>query len=212
MYQPPHFRMQDEAEILEIIRRRPLGLLITNGAGGLMADPIPFLYFEGAPRRLVAHLARANPQIASIGEGCEALVVFQAENAYVSPGWYAAKREHGKVVPTWNYAVVHARGTLSMFEDRDRLLAAVDRLTGAHEGRLADPWSTSDAPPDYIASQLKGIIGIELAIHALEGKHKLGQNRSAADRQGIVDGLQESERPADAEIAAATRRTLEPKI
>ena len=189
MYQPPHFRMQDEAEILEIIRRRPLGLLITNGAGGLMADPIPFLYFEGQPRRLVAHLARANPQIASIGEGCEALVVFQAENAYVSPGWYAAKREHGKVVPTWNYVMVQAKGRARLHDDRQWLRTQVGMLTDQHEIGRAEPWAVRDAPEDFLAAQLRGIVGLEIEIETLEGKAKLSQNRSEADRAGVREGL-----------------------
>lgn len=189
MYQPPHFRVEDDAALHRAIRAHPLGLLITAGAGGLMANPVPFLLIEGTPLRLVAHVARANPQWREIGDGLDALVVFQGADAYVSPGWYAAKREHGKVVPTWNYVIVQARGRARIHDDRQWLRTQVGMLTDHHEEGRAEPWAVRDAPADFIAAQLKGIVGIEIEVAELAGKAKLSQNRSEADRAGVRAGL-----------------------
>ena len=189
MYQPPHFRVEDEAAIHRAIRAHPLGLLITAGAGGLMANPVPFLLIEGAPLRLVAHVARANPQWREIGAGLDALVVFQGADAYVSPSWYATKRETGKVVPTWNYVTVQARGRARIHDDRQWLRTQVGMLTDHHEESRADPWAVRDAPDDFVAAQLKGIVGIEIEVTELIGKAKLSQNRNETDRAGVRDGL-----------------------
>lgn len=213
LYIPPAFKVEDLDTLYAHIDATGLATLTTVGDDGPIVSHVPlFLDRERGPYgTLVGHLARANPQVKQSRLDVPAVAVFQGPDAYISPGWYAAKREHGRVVPTWNYAVVHARGKLTVFEDRERLKAAVDRLTSIHEARFAKPWSTSDALSDYIAAQLKGIVGIELQIEVLEGKHKLGQNRSEADRQGVIDGLSTSERQSDLEIATATRRTLAPK-
>ncbi|MBL8589302.1 MAG: FMN-binding negative transcriptional regulator [Methylobacteriaceae bacterium] len=189
MYQPPHFQVTDEAALHRAVRAHPLGLLITAGAGGLMANPVPFLLIEGSPLRLVAHVARANAQWREIGEGLDALVVFQGADAYVSPGWYAAKREHGKVVPTWNYVIVQARGRARIHDDRQWLRTQVGMLTDHHEERRAEPWAVRDAPDDFVAAQLKGIVGIEIEVSQLVGKAKLSQNRGEADRAGVREGL-----------------------
>lgn len=213
LYIPPAFKVEDLATLNAQIEATGLAMLVTVGAEGPIVSHVPlFLDRDRGPYgTLVGHLARANPQVKQSRLDIQAVAVFQGPDAYISPGWYQAKREHGKVVPTWNYKVVHARGQLTIFEDRERLKAIVDRLTGLHEARFEKPWATSDAPEDYITAQLKGIVGIELAIAALEGKHKLGQNRSEADRQGIVEGLSASERPGDTATAEATRKTLAPK-
>ncbi len=213
LYIPPAFKVEDLDTLHSQIEAGGLAMLVTVSDKGPIVSHVPlFLDRDRGPYgTLVGHLARANPQVKQSRLDVQAVAVFQGPDAYISPGWYAAKREHGKVVPTWNYKVVHARGALEIFEDRERLKAIVDRLTGLHEARFEKPWETGDAPPDYITAQLKGIVGFELRIEVLEGKHKLGQNRSAADRQGVVDGLSASERPGDAEIAEATRTTLEPK-
>lgn len=213
LYIPPAFRVEDLDALHRHIEATGLALLVTVGDEGPLISHVPlFLDREGGPYgKLVGHLARANPQLSRSRLDQPAVAVFQGPDAYVSPRWYAAKREHGKVVPTWNYVVVHARGRLALFDDRDRLRSAVDRLTAIHEARSPEPWATSDAPPEYIAAQLKGIVGVELTIEAIEGKHKLGQNRSVADRQGVIDGLSPSTRQGDLEIAAATRDTLAPK-
>jgi transcriptional regulator len=150
----------------------------------MMLDPSP------APHgTLIGHLAKANPHVRLADAGVQTLVVFQGPSGYITPSYYAAKREHGKVVPTWNYVAIHAYGTLLAFDDRDRLLEVVTRLTRLHEARRAAPWEVSDAPDDFIEGMLRGIVGISLRIDRLEGKLKLSQNRPAKDQSGVVDGL-----------------------
>jgi transcriptional regulator len=195
MYQPPHFRIADEAQCLALIRARPLGLLITQGPAGLMANPVPFMLREGAPRRLVAHLAKANPQLAEIGEGGDVLVVFQGDDAYVSPNWYETKRETHKVVPTWNYLMVQARGRARLRPEPDWLRAQIGELTDTQEQGRANPWAVSDAPDDFIAAQMKGIVGVEIELTDIVGKAKMSQNRNEADRAGVREGLAQEPDP-----------------
>lgn len=190
MYLPPHFA-EDRVDVLhEVIRASRVATLVSAGKDGLVASHVPLL-LDPAPApygTLLGHLARANPQCGA--DGAEALAMFLGPEAYVSPSWYATKRETGKVVPTWNYVAIHASGTLRFFDDPARLLALVSRLTDHHEGRRdADRWSVADAPPDYIRGQLKGIVGFELPIARLEGKWKMSQNRTAPDRAGASAGL-----------------------
>jgi transcriptional regulator len=191
MYQPPHFR-EDRIEVQHaLIRDYPLGLLISAGAGGLMANPIPFLLDSGRtnPGVLRCHLARANPQWRELTGVDECMAVFQGPQSYVTPSWYAAKRETGKVVPTWNYATVHVWGRPSVIEDAAWLRCQIDGLTALQEGRRTPPWSVSDAPDDFIAAQVKGIVGVEILISRIEGKWKVSQNRPENDRAGVVNGL-----------------------
>jgi transcriptional regulator len=157
---------------------------------------------------LEGHLARANPHHRQVSEGAEALVIFAGPDAYITPEWYAAKREHGRVVPTWNYVAVHAYGTLRFVEDESFLRRHLESLTSRHESPRAAPWAVSDAPSEYVAQQMKAIVGIELTISRLEGKWKMSQNRSGADIDGVVQGLRGSEAPSEravAEIVAARR-------
>ena len=200
MYQPPAF-VEDRPEVLHgLIRSHPLGLLITAGAGGLIANPIPFqLVVEPAGVLLRAHLSRANPQLADI-DGADCLVVFQGPQAYVSPAWYAAKQETGKVVPTWNYMIVQAHGRARRVEDATWLRAQIDALTQAQEAGTTEPWTVDDAPADFIASQIKGIVGVEIPVERIDGKWKLSQNRNLADRSGVVAGLKAA---GEDEMAAA---------
>ena len=188
MYLPPHFRIADEAESVALIRARPLGLLVTHGPAGLIANPAPFVFDEN-PRRLRTHLAKANPQLAQIGEGADALVVFQGDDAYVSPNWYATKRETHKVVPTWNYAIVQVRGRATLHPDAEWLRAQLDRVTGQMEAGRAHEWAVADAPPDFVAAQMKGVVGVEIAVGEIVGKAKMSQNRNEADRAGVREGL-----------------------
>ncbi|SDM44031.1 negative transcriptional regulator, PaiB family [Methylobacterium phyllostachyos] len=191
MYQPPHFREESRDAQHALIRAHPLGLLVTAGPGGLIANPIPFLLdVNGGYGMLRAHLARANPQaqdLAVVGEG---LVVFQGPEGYVSPSWYASKREHGRVVPTWNYAIVQVRGRPRVIEDPAWLRRQIADLTALREAPRAEPWAVSDAPESFVAAQVQALIGVEIAITHLEGKWKMSQNRSAADRTGVIAGLQ----------------------
>jgi transcriptional regulator len=191
MYQPPAFREDDLATLQAFIGEHPLGLLISAGAAGMLANPIPFLLYadEGDKGVLRCHLSRANAQWQALGDGAEALVVFQGTDGYVTPSWYPAKAEHGKVVPTWNYAIVQVRGPARVIDDAAWLHANVSALSDSHEAGRQKPWSVSDAPSDYIAAQLRGIVGVEIPIATIEGKFKFSQNRPETDRRGVAHGL-----------------------
>ncbi len=190
MYVPPAFRETDEAAIHETMRAAPLASLVTATADGLLCTPLPLLLApeEGERGVLYGHLARANPHWRAPALA-ESLAIFSGPDAYVTPSWYATKRETGKVVPTWNYVAIHAYGTAEFFDEPDRLLAVVTRLTERHEGERPAPWAVADAPADFVAAQLRGIVGLRLPIARLEGKRKMSQNRSAADRAGVAAGL-----------------------
>jgi len=164
---------------------------VTTGEGGLDATHLPLLLEPepGPLGRLVGHVARANPQWRATPAGAAALAILLGPDAYVTPSWYPSKREGGKVVPTWNYLAVHAHGLVRFFEDRARLLDVVTRLTVRHEAGRVHPWKVDDAPSDYVATLLNGIVGVELTITRLEGKWKASQNRSEADRRGVEEGL-----------------------
>jgi transcriptional regulator len=197
MYQPPHFREDDLATQHALIRAHPLGLLITAGAGGLIANALPFLLdADVSPKgTLRVHMAKANGQWRELQGGAPALVVFQGAECYITPSWYAVKRQTGKVVPTWNYAMVQVRGEAKVFEDAEWLRTQVEALTASHEGKRATPWAVSDAPETYIASQLKGIVGVEIDIAAIDGKWKVSQNRPEADIVEVVSGLSAEQDP-----------------
>ena len=195
MYLPSHFEEKRPAVLQQLMQAHPLGLLVTQGESGLQANPIPFVFDAdpaGGPGVLRAHVARANPVWREARTETESLVVFQGPQAYVSPGWYPSKAEHGKVVPTWNYIMVQARGRLRVIDDADWLRAFVSRLTDHFEAPRAAPWAVSDAPADYIATMLRAIIGIEIVLTSLTGKWKASQNRSAADRAGVAQGLRDA--------------------
>lgn len=193
MYQPPHF-VETRLDVLHaLIRTHPLGLLVSSGPEGPMANPIPFLLdADVVPHgRLRAHLARANPQWRLLADNPEApvLVVFQGAESYVTPSWYETKRETGKVVPTWNYAIVQVRGKARVIDDKQWLAGQIAELTATHEAGRAEPWHVTDAPDAFIEAQIKGIIGIEVDVTAIEGKWKVSQNRPAGDRAGVAEGL-----------------------
>ena len=193
MYQPAHFR-EDRLDVQhDLIRHRPLGLLVTAATGGLMANPIPFVLDATASERgtLRAHLSRANPQVHELASAPECLIIFQGPQDYITPSWYATKRETGKVVPTWNYATVHAWGRPRVIEDAGWVLQHLHELTQHQEQTRSTPWKVDDAPDAFIAAQLKGIVGIEIVIDRIEGKWKVSQNRSEQDRRGVLDGLRE---------------------
>jgi transcriptional regulator len=194
MYTPPAFREDDPATLARMVREARLATLVTATAEGLIATPLPLFLddTEGEHGTLYGHVARANRQWSLPPLG-EALAIFQGPDAYVSPGWYATKREHGKVVPTWNYAAVHAYGPAEFFDDRGRLRDVVTRLTDLYEMPRAEPWAVTDAPDAFIDAQLKGIVGLRLPIARIEGKVKMSQNRPAADRTGVAAGLAESD-------------------
>jgi len=193
MYLPAHFAESRPQVLRDFIAAQPLGLLVTqNRAGGIDANSVPFFLDAGddaSPGVLRAHVARANPLWKEARDDVDALVVFQGPHGYVSPAWYPSKAEHGKVVPTWNYVMVQARGRLRAVDDKAWLRAFVTRLTDHHEGGRAAPWAVTDAPAEFVEATLGAIVGIEIVLTSLVGKWKVSQNRSAADRAGVVDGL-----------------------
>jgi transcriptional regulator len=203
MYIPPAFREDDLAALHATVRQARLANLVTATAEGLLATPLPLFLVaeEGERGTLYGHVARANPQWKLAPAG-DAMALFAGPEAYVSPSWYPSKQEHGKVVPTWNYLAVQAHGPVEFFEDAERLLAVVTRLTELHEQGRAAPWAVTDAPEDFVRAQLKGIVGLRLPVARWEGKRKMSQNRSAADRAGVAAGLAASGEAADRAASA----------
>lgn len=203
MYLPKHFEQPDPAALEKLMREHPLATLVSAGPDGLTADHIP-LEFDAATRTLRGHVARANP-VWKVAAGQPVMAVFQGPQAYVSPNWYPAKAATHKVVPTWNYAVVHAHGTLQITEDAPWLHALVSRLTDHHESTQNRPWAVADAPNDYVQQMLRAIVGIELPVQRLVGKYKLHQNHPADNHAGVVKGLQQGDAEAQA-VAALMHR------
>ena len=211
MYQPPHFIETDRDTLHALIRAHPLGLMVSATAEGPVADLVPFLLDAdaGAHGRLRAHVARANPQWKLIASqpGMPVLAVFQGTDGYITPSWYETKRETGKVVPTWNYAIVQARGRAVIRDDPEWIGRQIADLTACHEGGRAEPWAVTDAPAPFIAAQMKGIVGIEIEIANLAGKWKVSQNRPAADRAGVVAGVEsQAGNPASQDMAGLVRK------
>lgn len=196
MYLPAHFAQDDPAALEQLMRQHPLAMLVHEADGGLTADHLP-LEYDAQTRTLRGHVARANP-LWQRAHDRQVLVVFRGVEAYVSPSWYPSKAETHKVVPTWNYGVVHAAGTLRAVDDAPWLHALVTRLTDHHEAPQAAPWAVADAPADYVQQMLRAIVGIEIAVTRLQGKFKLSQNRSVADRAGVAAGL--GEHPMAAQV------------
>ena len=203
MYTPRAFALDDLPELHQLIQHTRLAQLVTFGEQGLQASHLPLLLSpdEGPNGTLYGHLARANPQWKDLQDGREALLIFAGADAYVSPAFYPAKAEHGKVVPTWNYIAVHAYGKAEVFSEAERLLAVVSALTDRHEAGRAQPWKVSDAPSNYIDGMLKAIVGFALPIERLIGKRKLSQNRSPADIAGVREGLAASADVRDQTLA-----------
>jgi transcriptional regulator len=207
MYIPDHFRPSED-EVVGLLRDHGAVDLITVTARGLLATLLPMVWDQpgsrpgiGAHGALLGHVAIKNDQWHEPAIG-EAMAIVRGPDAYITPSWYAAKREHGRVVPTWNYVTIHAYGRLVVHEDPAWLEANVRRLTTSHEAGREAPWSVDDAPSEYVAGQLRAIVGLELLIDRLEAKSKLSQNRSAADIDGVIAGLEADGRP---DIAGAMR-------
>jgi transcriptional regulator len=207
MYLPKHFEETRVPLLHGLIRTYPLGALVMPGPDGLDANHIPFeIDPEPGPfGTLRGHIARANPLWREHSANAAALVIFQGPDTYVSPSWYATKTDTGKVVPTWNYAVVHAHGAVRFIDDRTWLRGFVEKLTNRHESPRREPWSITDAPPDYIESHLGAIIGLEIPIARLVGKWKVSQNRPDADREGAAEGLSREGGPAGDAMARLIR-------
>ena len=207
MYNPSGFAIKDLHELQQQILDTRLAVVITHDEQGLQASHLPLLFSpdQGPNGTLYGHFARANPHWKALQNGAEALVIFAGADAYISPGFYPSKAEHGKVVPTWNYVAVHAYGTAEVFTDADRLLNLVSTLTDRHEAGRAQPWTVAEAPADYIDGMLKAIVGFALPIQRLEGKRKLSQNRSTADIAGVREGLAASPDVHDLALAHLMR-------
>ena len=196
MYLPKHFAEDDVAEMHALMRANPLATLITHGPDGLNANHIPLLLdAQGACGTLQGHVARANPLWKPGQVEGEVLVVFQGDESYISPSGYATKAEHGKVVPTWNYAAVHAYGQLTVIDDAAWIFGQVSALTASNEAALPQPWAVTDAPPDYIEKMLGAIVGIEITVTRLLGKWKASQNQPAENRASLIAALEKTGTP-----------------
>lgn len=206
MYLPAHFAQTNADELQRIMRSHPLGMLVTHGPDGLDAEHLPFEFDPGAGALgvLSAHVARANPLWQRCPTGTPALVVFRSAEGYISPGWYPSKHEAHRQVPTWNYEVVHAHGTITVHDDERFVRGIVARLTRRHEAGQARPWKMTDSAPDYIDAMLRNIVGIEIVVNSLVGKSKLSQNKEPRDRHGAAEALQAR---GNTELAQAMRRT-----
>jgi transcriptional regulator len=191
MYLPAHYRESRPEVLHEFVRRHPLATLVTRTAAGIDANHIPMelVVDAGAPPRLRGHVARANPLWREALAGEPVLAIFTGAAGYVTPSWYPSKREHGKVVPTWNYAAVHARGPIRFVADADWLRALVGSLTDAHERSRAAPWKVDDAPADYVEGMLRAIVGFEIEVQELLGKFKSSQNKDERDKAGVAAGF-----------------------
>ena len=202
MYVPKQFEQADQDELLRIIAAYPFGALVVNGPNGLDANHVPFLVDgSGVGKKLLAHVARANPLWQQARQDDEALVIFRADDAYVSPNWYLSKHESHRQVPTWNYRVVHVHGRLHVRDNERFVRGVVARLTRVHEGRTGSPpWKMTDSSPDYIDQMLSNIVGIEIEIRKLVGKWKLSQNKEERDR---VNAAEELRKRGERHISAA---------
>ena len=207
MYLPDVFR-DERLEVLHgLIRDYPLATLVTAGPQGLAANPIPFFLAKvGDKGTLRAHLAKNNPQVADLRAGSDALVIFSGPQAYVTPSWYPSKAEHGKVVPTWNYATVQVRGLPRIIDDSQWLLTLLGDFSDRQESARPHPWRVADAPGDYLAAALRALVGLEIPIETMVGKCKVSQNRSESDRRGVARGLEQDDH--DAAMAALVAATL----
>jgi len=212
MYLPRHFTQTDMAQIAAFVAAAQSADLVTFDGTKPVSTLLPVIWDRPAQDagygRLLGHIAIANQQWKTALPGAQALAIVRGPQAYISPGWYESKTRHGRVVPTWNYEAVHLTGTLAFHHDPEWLRAFVTRLTSTHESGREHPWAVTDAPPEYIDGQLRAIVGVELAITAVEAKQKLSQNRSELDREGVVTGLRGEPGPGPAAIADEMARQL----
>lgn len=200
----------DHDAALALVDAHPLGAWVCQGPQGLLANHVPFLLDRerGGAGTLLGHVSRANPVWRALEAGGPSIVMFQAAQSYITPGWYPGKAAHGKVVPTWNYAVVHAHGTARAVQDRGWLLDMLRRLTAAQEATRPAPWQVDDAPADYLERLLRGIVGVEIPIDRIEAKLKASQDEDLQDRIGTVEGLRERADPEAARMAEWVRQAI----
>ena len=211
MFQPDQFRVDDIAEMHELMRAHPFAALVSSTPAGLYGTHLPtVLKEEGANGVIECHLARANLHWKDLAEGGEAMMIFQGVDGYITPNWYATKVATGKAVPTWNYAVVHAYGRPAIMKEKEWLKRHVTELSDQQERTEAHPWKVSDAPDNYIDVMLRGIIGFRFEITRLEGKWKMSQNRETQDRLGVIDGLKARASGDDLEVAETVTAKMAP--
>jgi len=203
MYNPAHFQEDNPLALHDLMAQHPLAALVTLGSQGLCATHLPLLHDGrlGGFGMLRGHMAKANPQWSDLTPDVRALAIFTGPQHYISPNWYPSKAEHGKVVPTWNYVVVHARGPIRVIHDAQWLKQNVSDLTAVHEAALPNPWSVEAAPEGYVENMVNAIVGIEIAIESLEGKWKASQNRPEADRLGVIAALSDLRTPEATRMA-----------
>lgn len=212
MYVSKHHQLNDREAIFTLMASYPLGAWVCSGKEGLVANHVPFYLDQskGPFGTLMGHVSRANVVWRELSHATSSVVMFQGPQAYITPGWYPGKVAHGKVVPTWNYAVAHAHGVARAIEDRDWLLDMLNRLTNVHEAGQPVPWRVGDAPADYIDKLLRAIVGIEIPIYRLEGKLKASQDEDLQDRVGTVSGLQQAPRDEAKAMAGLVMKAIDP--
>jgi transcriptional regulator len=211
MYIPNHFQERNVEALYKLIDDFPLATLVINGSDGPDANHIP-MFRSGAiepGETLFGHVARANPLWKAIGGGSQTLAIFHGPNSYISPSWYETKKEHGKVVPTWNYAVVHVHGTLRAVDDAGWLRTHLEKMTDHNEAAFQQPWKVGDAPEDYVEKMIQAIVGIEIAITKIIGKTKMSQNQPLPNQRSVVVGLDGSERAYSKQVSEAMREKLD---
>lgn len=214
MYNPAHF-VEDREEVLtDFIHRHPLAVLVTCSANGPEATHVPMVLHTdiGEHGVLRCHMARANPHWKSLADTAAVLAIFAGADHYITPGWYPSTREHGKVVPTWNYIAVHVRGTGRLMKEPHELLAHLKEMTRRNEQPFKEPWSVDNAPSDYINALTNAIVGIEISISTIEGKWKASQNRVHADREGVIAGLGQLQTPESIEMSEIVKQANKPSL
>jgi len=191
MHIPKHFEETDLSVLHSLVKSHPLGTWVSQSQGELIANHIPFLIDNRANTNgvLLGHVAKANPVWKTLSENESSIVIFQGAETYITPSWFPSKHEHGKAVPTWNYAVVHIHGVPRIIEDKKWILSHLNALTDEHESNQESPWEVADAPKDFVNRMLKGIVGIEITIERIEGKWKTSQNKADVDKLGVIAGL-----------------------
>lgn len=212
MYQPNHFEENRPEVLRAVVRQHPLALLVTLSDTGLQADPVPLLWREDAQGQVVlaGHVARANPLWQRTRLDTDVLTVFQGPQHYISPGWYATKAAHGRVVPTWNYVTVQARGPLRVVQDAAWLRQLVQDLTAQQEAPMPQPWQVADAPTDYIDKMLAAVVGIEITVTQWSGKWKTSQNQPPENQHSLAQALDVQGSQTAAAMAALVRERSKP--
>ncbi|MDG6926138.1 MAG: FMN-binding negative transcriptional regulator [Nitrososphaerota archaeon] len=213
MYNPRWFKEDRLRFLREEIGRIGFGSFVTLGKSGILVSHVPMILDSSGRGNglLYGHIARGNHQWRDTISGSEGLAMFLGPDAYITPRWYETKKQDGKVVPTWNYVAIHARGPVTFFDDPEQLRELVTKLTRKHESDASEPWEVSDAPEDYVSTELKMIVGFRMQITRIEGKRKMSQNRPEADIEGVISGLAERNRIRDHEVSAQMRALGHPQ-